>query len=142
MEHREKVFDSREENRSGQELRHRSTVVLPKGKRDKKSPAAEAPLRTVKRKEAQMASLKAKQTYSGRRPVAGLLKGERCQTSGITRSRLAMHEMEKTIWASLRHWSSCQSFIRRRHNNSAPACSTRWASPQKSNLFVRQMSFE
>jgi len=89
-----------------------------------------------------MASLKAKQTYSGRRPIAGLPNAGHRQTIGTTRSRLAMHEMEKTIWASLRHWSSCQSFIRRRHNNSAPACSTRWASLPKSNLFVRQMSFE
>ena len=52
-----------------------------------------------------MASLEAKQTYSGRRPVAGLPNAGRRQTIRTTRSRLAMDEMEKTIWASLRHWS-------------------------------------
>jgi len=71
-----------------------------------------------------MASLEAKQTYSGRRLAAGSLNAGCCQTIGTTRSRPVTHEMEKTIWASLRHWSFA-IFIRRHHGNSAPACSTR-----------------
>ena len=42
-----------------------------------------------------MASLEAKQTYSGRRLAAGSLNAGCCQTIGTTRSRPVTHEMEK-----------------------------------------------
>ena len=67
-----------------------------------------------------MTSLEAKQTYSGRRPAAGLANAG-CPQTVAQPDRISLHVLiEKAIWASLRHWSFA-NLQGRHYGNPVPA---------------------